>query len=431
MKTKKSIFTIIISAVYIVTFAAFILSLFIEYNAGLKTSQKKFTELTASVSKNLRTNPVGTTAFRDTFINSLDPVSDFLSVQLKYEDILLATYPLTKTTENTSALVKTFSTVLTSSDQKNITLTSSIYLLKPYTIYNNARVSFMIILVATLAYLLYIIILKTSNKATDSLSEQDTDTQKDQTEENSISDEEAEEITHQEQIEKEKQLIQSISMEEPGEIIEEKTEEIHDPLFITEMAEQINLETKQEESITEVDTSKQIDEIKNSFDSQSGFGVIQSLIPHLDNELVRAASSSQDLSIIQINIENMAFDNPLIKAIGSVFIDDIRFTDQIFEYKDNNFILIMEDTSIDKALLIAQNMYIKIKKVCTMDNQSHNIYMGLSSRTIRLITADRILNEAENALNKAKEDKANPIVAFKVDPDKYLDYINTEESKAS
>jgi hypothetical protein len=52
--------------------------------------------------------------------------------------------------------------------------------------------------------------------------------------------------------------------------------------------------------------------------------------------------------------------------------------------------------------------------------------IGLSSRSGRLLEANRLLLEASRALEKALEDPASPIVAFKSDPERYRAFISNK-----
>jgi hypothetical protein len=51
---------------------------------------------------------------------------------------------------------------------------------------------------------------------------------------------------------------------------------------------------------------------------------------------------------------------------------------------------------------------------------------GLSSRSGRLIDADRLFFEAASALEKAKD--GQPIVAFKSNPEKYRDFVRKSQN---
>ena len=51
------------------------------------------------------------------------------------------------------------------------------------------------------------------------------------------------------------------------------------------------------------------------------------------------------------------------------------------------------------------------------------LFMGISSRSGRLVDAQRLEKEAAAALDKARYEKDTRIVAFRPDPDKYRIYL--------
>ncbi|MDR0641743.1 MAG: hypothetical protein LBG07_04700, partial [Treponema sp.] len=57
-----------------------------------------------------------------------------------------------------------------------------------------------------------------------------------------------------------------------------------------------------------------------------------------------------------------------------------------------------------------------------------DLRFGISSRSGRLIDAERIMLEAREALKRAAEDNASHIVAFKSDPEKYRQYVKSRNS---
>ena len=58
------------------------------------------------------------------------------------------------------------------------------------------------------------------------------------------------------------------------------------------------------------------------------------------------------------------------------------------------------------------------------EKQKAKPIIGISSRSLRLISVDRLKTEAEQALLHASEDVDSPIVAFRVNPEKYRKYIS-------
>ena len=49
--------------------------------------------------------------------------------------------------------------------------------------------------------------------------------------------------------------------------------------------------------------------------------------------------------------------------------------------------------------------------------------IGISSVSSRIVSAERLITEAEQAVFHALEDKSTPVVAFRVNAQKYREYI--------
>ena len=107
------------------------------------------------------------------------------------------------------------------------------------------------------------------------------------------------------------------------------------------------------------------------------------------------------------------------------FLTDNYGKENVFNYKENTFALLKENTNIDeaedKAALIENN-------IRTLYEEP-NLAIGISSRSIRTITADRLLAEAEEALNHANNDPDSKIVGFHVDVEKYREFMENSKNQ--
>jgi hypothetical protein len=54
---------------------------------------------------------------------------------------------------------------------------------------------------------------------------------------------------------------------------------------------------------------------------------------------------------------------------------------------------------------------------------NEKLTIGISSRCERIISSQRFITEAEQAVLHAAEDPDNPIIAFRVNPEKYREYM--------
>ncbi|MCR5290686.1 MAG: hypothetical protein K6E51_11900 [Treponema sp.] len=160
------------------------------------------------------------------------------------------------------------------------------------------------------------------------------------------------------------------------------------------------------------------------FSPNTGFGWQSYLIPRLDSELIRAASSEQDVALFIITIEKLdKNDTSLVKHISKMLVDTFNFPDMVFEYKDDSFAAIKVDETIDTAINLADEIYAELKLLFKKNGFDSPIAIGVSARSVRIISADRLLNEAAQAAEHAKEDPSSPIIAFRVNPEKYRKYL--------
>lgn len=151
----------------------------------------------------------------------------------------------------------------------------------------------------------------------------------------------------------------------------------------------------------------------------------------LEAELHRSASFEQDLTVLIIAFPELTYtDYPdLFKMIADHIVAFFTFRDLIFEWKGNGFCILLPNIDLDHSFKMAEEFSNKLFSKINSEVLRRTIWgIGLSSRSGRLLDADRLLLEASRALEKALEDKKSPIVAFKSDPERYRAYISSKTS---
>ena len=68
---------------------------------------------------------------------------------------------------------------------------------------------------------------------------------------------------------------------------------------------------------------------------------------------------------------------------------------------------------------IANNLYDEIYALLKDPGDKKSLRIGLTTRAGRLIPANRMIEEASAAISKAIQEDDDPIVAFRVNPEKY------------
>ena len=94
---------------------------------------------------------------------------------------------------------------------------------------------------------------------------------------------------------------------------------------------------------------------------------------------------------------------------------------------EEGFAAIMQHSDIDTAMQNAEVLHSDIASALKASGQDSKPLIGISSRSLRLISAERLKNEAEQALIHAEEDPNSPIIAFRVNPEKYRKFIGGQD----
>lgn len=494
MKAKRNYFTVAVCTVYIAAVLAFAASLIFEYSGGTKRAQERFTSLTKDLSRNLKENNTGSAEFSRAILESLGNVSDIAAIQVSSDGKLLFSYPVSIDENKTasSPLIKQLSTSVKGGENSAV-LTAALYTLKPSSIYYKGRVAFLVILAATLAAALNLIIV--SKKDTDGDGQEDTDAEKDGAEDYFFEEEmpDYEKVARKETDAKEDATVYGNDAEEEAAVTENDTAEdtavnvvtAAEDTAVSEVTAGNNAVAEENSYGTEIDSDKTLDfedqtdieetipsvqekepvlengqnageeegaatedasfaeEIHEEpslaennaapvglFDEKTGFGWEQYMPTRLDSELIRAASSEQDLALFTVRIPGIDWTTPEGKETASIIKDWVKFNDLVFDYGSDGFTAIFQNQNTDAALAEAEKTHTEIVSVLKRANSSAETpFVGISTRSLRLISGKRLFNESEQALFHAMEDKDSPIVAFRVNPDKYRSYLAGEASK--
>lgn len=144
----------------------------------------------------------------------------------------------------------------------------------------------------------------------------------------------------------------------------------------------------------------------------------------LEMELKRAASSEQDLALIVIRLKEFSLESLVAKKIAALLIGIIKFKDRIFEFGEDGFAAILQDTNLDTAMKISEEIFKGIKKIMDEYHIFEPVAVGITTRTSRLLSSDRLIEEAAAAAGRAMSAPDEPIVAFKVNPEQYRRFIS-------
>jgi hypothetical protein len=149
-----------------------------------------------------------------------------------------------------------------------------------------------------------------------------------------------------------------------------------------------------------------------------------SLTKKLEDELYRSEAFSQDLALIIMKTPDDS-DGTMLSDLAAEAVDFFVLRDMVFEKGDAGIAVIAQNTDID----IAFNKAVEFRAslLDKRPEQNLKLFVGVSSRCNRDdVEPNRLIREAEAALAKASE--TAPIVAFRVDPEKYKEFLKKQGS---
>ncbi|GMO33554.1 MAG: hypothetical protein Ta2F_09430 [Termitinemataceae bacterium] len=142
----------------------------------------------------------------------------------------------------------------------------------------------------------------------------------------------------------------------------------------------------------------------------------------LEDELKNAIDQEKDLVVMNAEHTNANIDYSHIVEIGNEFFnDDIK----IFEKEGGGLFIILPNINIDTGFDLAKEFHRVVSEDLlniVANEQDRSFLVGVAGRTGRILDAVRLISESSRALEKAREDTALPIVAFKIDVQKYEEY---------
>lgn len=162
------------------------------------------------------------------------------------------------------------------------------------------------------------------------------------------------------------------------------------------------------------------------FSDLTGFGWESYLETRLDSELIRAASSEYDLALFIVKIKDVERTHPAYGDICNTLLSFFKFRDMVFEYGSDSFAGLVTGMDINGCMSSVEQLYTSLSEIMRKNGIDGKVSIGISTRSLRLIPGYRLLHEAKEAVAKADEVTDMPIVAFRVNPDKYKEYLEEE-----
>lgn len=443
MKNKFIIFyTILASIGFLFALSFLSLNLYREYKYNSLTCEKKFNNIVGELTYGSKDPNLNTKALLDKLNKSIGSLNDFSYLNISINDVEIIKYP-SKANQNDTAskLTKSYDKVI-QTEVGNFHIVCNIFLLKPSSVYYYGKVAFIIVLLITLLTIVIIIYENISDEKENSNPTVEIENSKNDDIDNVSSEAVEEALPNQEVIENSEDSSNTNEIENNN----DKDAEPVDTAIETEETRANETESSSDTNTqAEVDSNKdeQIEEkaqlpseeekplpLNNEnprglFNPVTGLGWEEYLLTRLDSELNRAIASEIDLSLFIIQLPGLSRDSEYVKNVCNYLTIQFQFKDLLFEYQQDCLVAMKINMNLDEALNLADKVYSGIKNII----EENPCYIGISTRSIRMVSGQRVLKEATEALAHTKDDKDSPIIAFRVDTDKYKQFLEQNNSK--
>lgn len=443
-KTFITIYTILISMIYIFAISFFGFNAYKIYQKGQKQAANRLENMCLRIKMIPPSVKFNSDDFYEKMFSAIGNKSDFAFLEIKINDQEYYTYPMYNKPQN-------LNTKLVYSDSKNfvlnenrVVISADIFVIQPKEISIYLKYSLYIIIFATVLTAVIIII---NNSTKDKKAVKETEKQNELEREVDMLLPGTHAVT---QTQTENQIItqQNTQIEQPvtqqAQNVFENNDENKHQTFVNDILgkpnkdpaqEIINKETNEyKQNISNNKVSLPSDELKpmqiqqskgpeGLFSPDTGFGWESYILTRLDNELNRATASEIDLALFIIRIPNVSRKDEITKKICEVISAHFQFKDLIFEFRNDCYVGLKIGSTSEQAFHFAEKILIDLNNVL---NGLAKVYIGISTKTIRIISGERLFTEAVEALNHAIKDPESPIIAFKADADKYRQYIDNK-----
>lgn len=438
-------YSIIASVVLLFSVSFFALNLYKEYSFGESRTNTTFIRMFNHIKAASYQNDLYSDSYSSKLVSAIGTFDDIAFIEIKRDGLPVLTYPSLSAKNDGSKLTIEYSNKALIRES-TLEVEASLYLIKPVSIHYYAKISFLIILIITIITVIMIIYIQMKEsgefqKSSSVLESEDNDneTEVENEVENEVEREDEGEVENEIKVEckdkvenEETEVISADTKPEDKnntEVLAAATPEAEDYSEADNAAEKVRaIEKKielpsEEEKPLKLEEKESNEEPKGLFSPITGLGWEQYLITRLENEINRAISSEMDLSLFIIQIPDSVRDSEIIKNTANYLSIQFQFKDLLFEYKDDCLVAMKINMNLDEALIFADKLYADIQNILSVENKK--CFIGISTRSIRIVAAERLFTEAEQALEHAKADKDSPIIAFRADTEKYRQYLET------
>lgn len=396
--------------------------------AGIASDRKNGSDRADDIFQTLLENTVNSVtvygepdsySFKESFIKSAGNFKNYKNLTLFINGEKVYSYPpQNKANSVSNADSRRYKQDIVSGNGKFITIQADIYTVRPGSIYLHSRIAFIIIFIGTVASILILFLVKAGETDEEDEEIVITSSFNELKEENSL-DEDA--VSDNSSYEVKNNNDFSISFEDETPEPENPKEEVQNT--VPEPSQETVIENSHNDTVAEETVSLMAAAPEAPAEPENSLPYLpeSQLNAALEEELVLAASSEQDFSVFVIKVENIPNEDDSGNALSLCIKETASSNGTVFQFENDSYVLLLKNTSLDESLTVSETLYEKLNALLKTQNLTVPVTIGISARTGRLISAERLFTEAFEARKHA--DNESPVIAFRVNPEKYRDFI--------
>lgn len=176
---KSKIISVISAVLFLIAIGYFALGVYTENKTGEEITSNKYENLLEATKEAAKKDSIGSFEFKNKFFDAVGDFKDFSEIELFVNNISIYRYPKEENkVKHSEKFVKSFSKSDNINENTELLLNATVYKIKQETIYNNAKVSFILTLAGTILSVIVLLFSTEFNKE-----EEKSDSAKNKTEE--------------------------------------------------------------------------------------------------------------------------------------------------------------------------------------------------------------------------------------------------------
>lgn len=159
----------------------------------------------------------------------------------------------------------------------------------------------------------------------------------------------------------------------------------------------------------------------------TGLKMQSSLSENLGEKISQSLDEKKELTLALLKINNLDRGNAISNKLVEILKDDISKTAEIFEYNSDGYAIILYNEDLSSCAETFDKIYENMTSYLRENNSANEVVIGLSSVSGRNVDSQRLETETAQALSHALENPDSPIIAFRANPQKYKEYIESKK----